>query len=157
MAISVRLADLSNDDDAASVLEMTNMYSSDPAGAGSVLESDVQKALLPAMRTHPGVRVLLAFEEQRPIGIATCILSFSTFKAAPVLNIHDLAVSPEVRGQGVSRILVQSVEDYARKLGCCKVTLEVSDTNPHAQKVYKALGFEGTGADITRFCTKWLD
>ena len=51
----------------------------------------------------------------------------STFHAAPLLNIHDLAVVPGVRGQGVGRALLTAVERFATAQRHCKLTLEVRD------------------------------
>ncbi|WP_037870846.1 GNAT family N-acetyltransferase [Streptomyces sp. SPB074] len=39
------------------------------------------------------------------------------------LHIHDLVVSPPLRGQGLGRRLVAHVEDTARALGCASVSL----------------------------------
>lgn len=36
-----------------------------------------------------------------------------------------------------------AVEEYAREIGCCKLTLEVQDKNEVAMNAYKKFGFEG--------------
>jgi len=56
------------------------------------------------------------------------------------LNLHDLSVIAEYRGQGVGRLLLAAVEEKARALGCMKVTLEVLEANP-ARKIYEAMGY----------------
>ncbi len=75
------------------------------------------------------------------MGIAVCFIGFSTFAARPLINIHDLAVLPEGRGNGVGRKLLTAVERKAREMNCCKVTLEVLENNRRALKVYAAAGF----------------
>ena len=84
---------------------------------------------------------LLAFDGDRPVGIALCFVGFSSFKAKPLLNIHDLAVLPDYRGQGIGRQLLAAVEQTAREKGHCAVTLEVDEQNQRAQKTYLAAGF----------------
>jgi len=42
-----------------------------------------------------------------------CFRGFSTFAAAPLINVHDLAVVPGFRGQGIGRRLLEAVEMYA--------------------------------------------
>jgi ribosomal protein S18 acetylase RimI-like enzyme len=85
--------------------------------------------------------VFLALDDATPIGIAVCFVGFSTFAARPLINIHDLAVVPECRGQGVGRLLLERVEAKGRELGCCKLTLEVREDNHRAQRLYQKFGF----------------
>jgi ribosomal protein S18 acetylase RimI-like enzyme len=74
--------------------------------------------------------------------------------------VHDLAVVPEWRGNGVGRALLQATEEAARREGCCKLTLEVQDDNARARGLYESFGFQdfviGSSAP-TRFLTKSLE
>jgi len=99
--------------------------------------------------------VLLAFVDGRAVGTAVCVWSFSTFAGRPSINIHDFAVLPEFRGQGVGRALLGEVERRARERDCCKITLEVHDTNEGAKRLYESLGF-GPWDVPTLFVTKPL-
>jgi ribosomal protein S18 acetylase RimI-like enzyme len=65
---------------------------------------------------------------------------FSTFKAQKVINIHDLAVNPQFRGNGIGEALLAEVERKAKKENCCKVTLEVREDN-RARNLYERAGF----------------
>jgi ribosomal protein S18 acetylase RimI-like enzyme len=74
-----------------------------------------------------------------------------------LINIHDLAVTAECRGQGVGRRLLEGVEAKARALGCGKVTLEVREDNVSARGLYRRFGFEpGEGHPATFSLTKKL-
>jgi ribosomal protein S18 acetylase RimI-like enzyme len=42
----------------------------------------------------------------------------------------------------VSRRLLDVIENKARLLGCCKLTLEVLENNTRARRVYAAAGFQ---------------
>jgi ribosomal protein S18 acetylase RimI-like enzyme len=84
---------------------------------------------------------MLAWSREQAIGVAVCFTGFSTFRAAPLINIHDLAVLPNLRRRGVGARLIAAVEAEARRRGCCKVTLEVRDDNVAAMRLYRRAGF----------------
>lgn len=160
MDLYIREADCADPHDANGIVTVLNSYAADPVGGGQALPSDVRNRLVPALREHPSVTVLLAFVSHEPVGIAVCFLGLSTFRAQPLLNIHDLAVVPRHRGKGVGLALLRAAEDYARREGCCKLTLEVQDDNTPARGLYQRFGFGdfvvGSSAP-TRFLTKSLE
>ncbi len=152
-------ADLADPEHGRAIVEALDTYAADPAGGGRPLAADVRERLVPGLREQPTTLVLLAFGDGRPVGVAVCFFAFSTFRARPLLNVHDLAVVPEWRGRGIDRSLLTAAEAHARSRGCCKLTLEVQDGNSHARALYESFGFAdyvvaGTGA--TRFLEKLL-
>jgi len=73
--------------------------------------------------------------------------------------VHDLAVLPTARGQGIGRALLAAVEERARERGCGKLTLEVLDDNHRARTLYASFGFADYALGspgATRFLTKTL-
>ena len=84
----------------------------------------------------------LAFLGEKPVGLINCFAGFSTFAAKPLLNIHDVVVHADVRGQGIAQSLLQWAENQARQLGCCKLTLEILSNNIPAMRSYQRAGFE---------------
>ena len=160
MNLRIREADFEDSRDAEGIVAVLNSYAIDPMGGSQALSPDVRERLVPTLREHPTSLVLLAFVDDEPVGIAICFFGLSTFRARPLLNIHDLAVLPGYRGQGVGRALLQAAEDRARMKGCCKLTLEVRDDNTSARAVYQRFGFGdfvvGESAP-TRFLAKPLD
>lgn len=139
--IAIVEADLERDAHRRAVTELVDAYAADPMGRGAPLSEDVLRRLVPGLREQPGTLILLAYNQDRPIGIAVCFRGFSTFAARPLINIHDLAVVPEFRGCGVGKSLLQAVEAKARESGCCKVTLEVQERNHRARRAYESAGF----------------
>lgn len=140
----VRTAELDRPEHQRAVLDLTDAYARDAMGDGRPLAPEVKARLIDGLRAHPTTLIFLALDrhaDEQPVGIATCFLGFSTFHARPLVNIHDLAVLPAHRGQGVSRLLLQAIEDRARQRGCCKLTLEVLENNLRARRVYVAAGF----------------
>ncbi len=140
-AIRIVEADLTRPDHQRAVLDLTDAYARDPMGNGRPLDPAVAEALISGLRRHPTTLVFLAFDGDRAVGIVTCFLGFSTFHARPLINIHDLVVLPDQRGRGLGRRLLQAVEERARVLGCCKLTLEVMENNRRALALYTASGF----------------
>ncbi len=141
MTVSVVLADLSDAAQSADVVAMTASYALDVMGNGGPLDADVLTRLVPALRAHPTTLVFLAYDDGVAVGIATCFVGMSTFQARSLINIHDLAVLPDRRGQGIGAALLTAVEHEARARGCCKLTLEVQERNTRARRAYDAAGF----------------
>lgn len=139
--IEIVEADLNRPDHQEAVVALIDAYSRDPMGDDKPLPDGVRDALVPGLRQHPTTLVFLAYCDGTAIGIAVCFFGFSTFAARPLVNVHDLAVVPESRGQGAARRLLDAVEQKARQTGCCKITLEVLEHNHRARQVYQAFGF----------------
>ena len=142
--MQINLADLHDPTQQAAIVELLDMYCRDEFGDSKPLSEFARANLIPGLIAHGGALVFLAYVGARPVGMALCFRGFSSFKAKPLINIHDLAVRPECRGQGIGRQLLAAVEEHARQLGCCKVTLEVRADNARAQAAYRRAGFRST-------------
>ena len=138
--LSITLADYRDARDAADVVALLDAYARDPMGGGAPLRDDVKARLTDDLAANPQAFSLLAREGKRAVGLANCFMGYSTFAAAPLVNIHDLAVLPEVRGKGVGKALLAAIEAEALKRGACKITLEVLSGNP-ARHLYAREGF----------------
>lgn len=141
-ALRVRRALLNDTDDAAAYREMLNAYAMDPLGQNAPLGTATLDKVVADLNSHPCCYPFLAFDGNQAIGFATCFLGYSTFKAAPLMNIHDIAVMPGHRRKGVGQALVQAIADQAEKAGCCRLTLEVRDDNEPAMALYQRAGFD---------------
>ena len=138
---SIIPADFDNPVHAAAVVALLDEYASGPTGGNTPLSPFAREHLAGQLRARPNIHVLLAFAGERAVGLAICIEGFSTFACKPLLNIHDLAVTREFRGQGIGRMLLLEAEQLARELGCCKLTLEVLGGNTNAQTLYQSCGY----------------
>lgn len=130
-----------NPEDAAALLHVLDGYARDPMGGGAPLADDVRERLAGALAGFPGAFAFLARIAGRPVGAAMCFTGFSTFAAAPLINIHDVCVLAPHRGRGIARALFARIEAEARARGACKITLEVLSNNHDAKRLYKSLGF----------------
>lgn len=138
--LTIALADYRDLRDAADVVALLDAYARDPMGGGTPLRDDVKARLADDLAANPHAFSLLARLDDRAVGLANCFMGYSTFAAAPLVNIHDLAVLPETRGKGVGKALLDAIEAEALKRGACKVTLEVLSGNP-ARHLYAACGY----------------
>jgi ribosomal protein S18 acetylase RimI-like enzyme len=141
MSVEIRQADLSRPSDGVAVVEVLDSYARDARGDSQPLTDSVRRQLLPALRAHPTTVIFLAYDHGDAIGVAICFRGLSTFRARPLLNIHDLAIVPSRRNQGIGRALLRAAESYALSEGCCKLTLEVQDDNSPALGLYRSFGF----------------
>lgn len=135
------IADLDQAEHAAGLVACLDAYARDPMGGSSPLPASVREAIVPGLKSHGANLSLLAIEGDRIVGVAVCMLSFSTFRAAPRLNLHDFTVLPAARGRGIGRRLLAAVIEHAQASGHCAVTLEVRNDNAAAQALYRSLGF----------------
>ena len=84
--------------------------------------------------------VLLAFENDAPVGFAVFFQNFSTWLGQPGLYLEDLFVKPEARGKGYGRSLLVHLAKIARDRGCGRMEWAVLDWNEPAIQFYRALG-----------------
>jgi ribosomal protein S18 acetylase RimI-like enzyme len=136
-------ADLDRLDHQQAVREQVAAFARDPLSGQQELSPETLDRLIAGLRTHPTTLVFLALAGEQPVGLAVCFLGFSTFAARPLINIHDLAVHARFRRQGLGRRLLAAIEEKARALGCCKLTLEVHPDNDVARHLYRSFGFDG--------------
>lgn len=136
-------ADYNNPVHAHAIVKLLDEYASGPSGGGEPLAESVKAQLIPALQRTRCALSLLACVGDEPIGLLNAFETLSTFRAKPLINIHDIAVTASWRRKGVGRALMLELESIARERDCCKVTLEVLENNISAQALYRDLGFEG--------------
>ncbi|WP_198034132.1 GNAT family N-acetyltransferase [Acidihalobacter ferrooxydans] len=133
--------DLASARHGAALLAMMSGYACDAMGGGVDLSAEVKARLLSQLRGRPDYFGVLAFAGETAVGLVNCFEGFSTFQARPLLNVHDVFVSAQVRGQGLAQRMLAQVESEARRRGCCKLTMEVLEGNAAAQASYRRCGF----------------
>ena len=116
-------------------------------GGNTPLPAHVHRDLIRNWPAAPRHRALLARVDGEPAGVAIYLEGFSTFACRPLLNLHDLGVSPRFQGQGVGKALLSALEQRGRAMGCCKITLEVLEGNAVAGACTASRGYEGYALD----------
>ena len=144
----VHRLDLADPVHVAALLALLDEYAAGPTGRGHGLEASVKAALPAVLAARPHYLGWIAFVDGQPAGLVNCFEGVSTFRAQPLLNIHDIAVAARFRRRGIGAALLAAVEAEARARGCCKITLEVLENNVGAIAAYRRAGFEPYALDL---------
>ena len=147
MKLEIVLADYSNEQHSNDIISLLNDYALDPMGGGEELSSYVKENLVNELARQHGAITILAYIDDKPVGLINCFQGFSTFKCKPLLNIHDVVVLKQYREQGICQKMLNKVEELAKDKECCKLTLEVLERNEAAKKAYINYGFEAYELD----------
>lgn len=139
--VEVRRADYRVPADRDAVVRLLDAYARDPMGGGAPLAADVRARLCDDLARLPTAATFIAWRGDEAVGLINTFEGYSTFKARPLLNVHDLAVLPTHRGRGIGQALLTACEAHARQRGCCKITLEVLSGNDRALRSYQHFGF----------------
>jgi ribosomal protein S18 acetylase RimI-like enzyme len=141
--IRVREARMDEQDEVDTLFEILDAYARGPGGQNAPLSDDARKILGPGCSAASNLFVLFGEMGGAVVGAAVCFWGFSTFGGRPFANLHDFSVLPHAQGRGVGTALMDELERRARARGCCKITLEVNDSNEAAKRLYARVGFEG--------------
>lgn len=95
-------------------------------------------------------RFLVAESAGRVVGTCSVHDHYSTWKAAPVVEVQDVFVVPEERRRGVASALLAAAEAHAARLGAARVQLHVLAGNADAQRLYVREGFADSGYVVMR-------
>jgi len=88
----------------------------------------------------PVCHAVVALSEGQTVGYALFFYNYSTFLTRKGLYLEDLYVSPEVRGQGIGKLLLNHIIESARQSGCGRVDWSVLDWNQNAIDFYESMG-----------------
>jgi GNAT superfamily N-acetyltransferase len=100
-------------------------------------EAGLREVLFGSKRS---AEVLLALENEEPVGFAVFFHNFSTWLGRPGLYLEDLFVRPEKRGKGYGRALLERLAQIAKGRGCGRMEWAVLDWNDPAIQFYRKLG-----------------
>lgn len=141
MKIEIDHVDYHDSRHAGALIQLLDAYARDPMGGAHPLSDYAKQNLVQKLAQRPAAFSVLAFVDGQPAGLVNCFEGFSTFACQPLVNIHDVVVLPEYRGQQIGQLMLECVEQIALERGCCKLTLEVLQENVAAQKLYRKFGF----------------
>lgn len=137
----IQRVDLTNAKHAQAYLSLMSHYASDPMGGGEDLSDFAKENLVATLLTRNDVFIVIVFKEDKPAALLTAIEGFSTFSCKPLLNIHDVVVHSDFRGNGLTALLFEEIEKIAKERDCCKLSLEVLSGNEIAKNAYKKQGY----------------
>jgi|SRR5581483_11597312 len=102
-------------------------------------------ARLERLAEDPLVRVLVASDDGRVVGLITTHLRHTMNHAAPLAQITLLVVDEACRGKGVGAALVQASEAWARERGCRRITVTTALHRGDAHAFYEKMKYAHTG------------
>ena len=88
--------------------------------------------------------IFLAIDDETDnlMGFVNVYPSYSTLALRRLWILNDLAVSSDFRGQGVSKVLIKRVLDFAKETNAIRVELKTGKTNSAALRLYQTMQFE---------------
>ena len=122
-------------------IELMNIYRNDPMGGVGTMSEELASKLIDDLKDNPTYIGFLVVADRKYAALANCFTNYSTFKAKPLLNIHDFIVSSEWRGKKVGEFLMNEMATYLKDKGYCRINLEVRHDNPRAMGLYKKMGY----------------
>lgn len=90
----------------------------------------------------PAAEALIADVDGVPVGLALFFHNFSTWTGWRGLYLEDLYVTPEARGLGIGKALLQRLAAVAVERGCARFEWQVLTWNTPAIDFYRAMGAE---------------
>lgn len=141
MELSILQVNLQNPLDCDQVIKLLNDYMNDPMGNNRAMLEGMVPQIISGLKQHSGFLGFFVMADEQFAGLANCNSNFSTFKAKPILNIHDFIIAPEFRNIGAGQFLLAGIINFASQNGFCRVNLEVRGDNYPAKSLYKKMGF----------------
>ena len=89
---------------------------------------------------RPVAEVIIASDDDRPVGFAVFFANYSTFLGRPGLYLEDLFVRPEARGLGIGRALLEYLARLTVERGWGRLEWRVLDWNEPSIAFYKRIG-----------------
>ena len=133
--------DLMKDEHCDQLIRLLDAYMQDEMGNSAPMPADLAPEILNGLKNYSGYLGFFALADGEFAALANCNNNYSTFKAKPLINIHDFVVHPDFRGKGVGRFLLDSIAEFGKENGYCRINLEVRNDNVKAQKLYEKAGY----------------
>jgi GNAT superfamily N-acetyltransferase len=89
---------------------------------------------------NSNAEAVIAYYNNKPVGIAIYFFNFSTFVGRRGLYLEDLFVIPEMRGKGFGKSLLIYLAKVAKENNCGRFEWAVLNWNEPAINFYKSLG-----------------
>jgi GNAT superfamily N-acetyltransferase len=110
------------------------------AELGYPANSEVLGKRLRRLRDDPGTQVFVAESGGDVVGLAVLHV-MPLLERPPLARITAIVVSGRLRRQGTGRVLIDHVEEQARRAGCDRLDLTTSEHRTDAHAFYRRLGF----------------
>jgi GNAT superfamily N-acetyltransferase len=131
---------------------ISELFAADMATLGSDVSAE---DLLPLVdnaleKQGEGAHVWAARQGDEVVGVLLAAPFLSLKVAGPSLWIEELYVRPDARRQGLGRLMVEELLDWAESSGFKGVELEAYHMNTGASVLYRSVGFRRLARE--RYC-----
>lgn len=115
-----------------------------PAAFGATLEHELALGEEDWRRRTGTGATFLAWQRGEPVGLVT-VFPQPGEGGQGEWHLVSMWGSPQVRGSGVARLLVEAAVAQVKAAGGTRLTLWVADGNGRARAFYRRMGFRPTG------------
>lgn len=123
-----------------------------PEAFGSTYEREVQFSLetvVGRLKTSKDKFVLGSFDISGSLIGTVTFMRENNIKTSHKGNVFGMYVAPEIRGQGVGKLLISKLIEKASKCdGLEQINLTVVSNNQSAKKLYESVGFVVYGTEL---------
>lgn len=132
-----------NEKDLPAILDL---YAQPEIDNGNTLSIENAKVVFSRIASYPNYKIYIAKVEGMVVGtFALLIMDNLGHLGAPSGIVEDVAVNPQMQGQGIGKAMMEFARLKCRELGCYKLTLSSSIQRKNAHEFYKSLGFSQHG------------
>jgi aminoglycoside 6'-N-acetyltransferase I len=96
-------------------------------------------------------RLVVALEDNLVVGFVSAVIYVHPDKTAPELWINEIGVAPTHQRQGIGKMLLQSLLEAARQVGCSEAWVLTERGNIAAMAMYRSVGGAEEAPNPTMF------
>ncbi len=134
---SIRLANIHDLEAIVSLLAHYRNFYCCQNGSEEALKTFIETRL-----QHKESAILLAFLENKAVGIAQLYPCFSTLGLSKIWILNDLFVESNYRGHRIGKALINAAVAFAKKEGAKRIDLKTEHDNHTAKALYEKYGFQ---------------
>ncbi|WP_421982934.1 GNAT family N-acetyltransferase [Roseibium sp.] len=106
-------------------------------------EASAQQQTYARMLAQPGLTVLLAFLDGKPVATLTLVIVPNLTRAcAPYALVENVVTLTSCRGKGIGKRVMKAAIDLSWEAGCFKIMLMSGSGNRTAHGFYENMGFK---------------
>ncbi|MEY2856041.1 MAG: hypothetical protein RLZZ74_350 [Cyanobacteriota bacterium] len=106
------------------------------------VQTTIEKIQQTILSNRPFVYVLLAEENQVPLGFALYGFRYSSFVGQPSVWLDDLFIKPDSRSKGAGNLLMNKLQQIAQQNNCSHLAWTADARNIRGLSFYQRLGAE---------------
>ena len=130
----------------ADLPEVLRLYAQSAIDHGRVLDPGDAEKLFDRLARYPDYSVHVAIRDGRIVGsFALLIMDNLAHQGAPSAVIEDVAVDPQLQGQGIGQAMLRHALRLCGARGCHNAALSSNLRRERAHAFYQPLGFERHG------------